>query len=127
VKDIEGPTDTVNIIDLDLDLRAYFTATGTRLGEKLWLRVEARWLASSVPIHVTLSTRGEDADPEILAEWDGTIDDGLWEEEWTVALPTERLDGVQGRIYLSFEVSVEGVDTTASSQTLLLHRTRFSS
>jgi hypothetical protein len=127
MKAFEGSTNTINTFDLDPDIRAYFSATGARLDEEVWLRVETRWLASSVPIHVALSSFGEGGDPEILVEWDGTLTDGLWEESWTVDVPMERLDEIAGPVYLTFEANIDGVPSPASSQLLVIHRTRFSS
>jgi hypothetical protein len=122
-----GDTNTVYTFDLDPEVRAYFSATGARFKDQLWLRVETRWVASGAPIHVILSSFGEGVDPETLVELDGTIADDLWEKQWTVDLPMERLDEIAGPIYLTFAASIDGVPEPARSQTLLLHRTRFSS
>jgi len=127
MKDFEGPTNTVNTFALSPEVRAYISATGARLKDQIWLRVETHWVASGAAIHIVLSSDGEGADPETLVEMDGSITDDLWEKEWTVDLPMERLDEIAGPIYLRFDASIDGVPLAASSQVLLVHRTRFSS
>lgn len=127
MRDFEATTDDVATFALEPEVRAYFTATGIRFKEKVWLRVETRWVAGDAPLHVVLTSEGEDEDPATELELDASLQDGVWEKEWTAELAAERLDAIAGPIYLRFSATIDGVAQPAHSQWLMLHRTRFSS
>jgi hypothetical protein len=120
-------TDATRIEDLPASARAHFSATGARLHEKIWLRVETRWIANGTAFKVTIYRRTDDDDPETVKEIDATLDGGEWEQEWPVELEQDVLDEVHGPIHLWFEAEIDGLPLPARSQTLLVHRTRFSS
>ena len=122
-----GDSNTVHELDLEAELRAYFSATGVRLNEDVWLRVEARGVGNGAPVKVTLYREDDQGDREIVKELAGSITSGEWEQRWRVELPRSRLDELSGPIHLVFEVVVDVHPLPVRSQTLLVHRTRFSS
>jgi hypothetical protein len=122
-----GSTDVVHTFDLDPQVRAYFSATAARLKEEIWLRVETRWVAEGAPLEVTLFREEEDGLHEEVLKLSGTIASDLWEKSWRIDLPKSRLDELPGPIFLTFQAAIKGVARPAHSQTLLVHRTRFSS
>lgn len=127
MRTFSGATNTVHDNDLTGEARAYFTATGARLREEVWLRVEARLVGDGTPVHVTLFREDDEGDRETLQEFDGTLSGGEWEQRWKVELPPSRTHALHGPIHLRFEAAVDGLPLTAQSQALLVHRTRFSS
>lgn len=122
-----GDSNTVHELDVAAELRAYFSAAAARLNEDVWLRVEARWIGNGAPVKATLYREDDQGDRETVKEIDGTITAGEWEQRWRVELPRSRLDELSGPIHLVFEAMVEGHPLPVRSQTLLIHRTRFSS
>jgi hypothetical protein len=120
-----GP-DTVHNEDLPAKTRAYFSSTGVRLREEVWLRVEARWVADGAPLKITIC-RDNDGHREVVKELDGQIKSGEWEQKWTVELGQSVLDDVHGPIHLWFEAKLDGDSLPVRSQLVLVHRTRFSS
>ena len=127
MKSYTGATDAISTVKVEGEIRAFFSATAVRLKEQVWLCVETRWIGDGTPVTVTLFRESEDGATEPLETFDGTISSGLWEKQWTVELPEDVLDEVHGAIVFYFDVAVEAQPALARSQTLLLHRTRFSS
>jgi hypothetical protein len=127
VTTFSGDTDTVHMIDLKSEVRAFFSATGVRLGEEVWLTVETRWVADGTPVTIELFRQDGAGGREILKKLDGQIAGDLWEQRWKVEVPKERLDDLHGPVYVCFEVELGGHEGPSRSQMLLVHRTRFSS
>jgi hypothetical protein len=127
MRSYSGRTDLVHLNRIPAEVRAYFTLEAARVGEEVWLRVEARWVAEGTPLQVALVRGGGEAGDEILEQMQGRISDGLWEKSWNAELPKSRLDELPGPIQLLFEAKLDGHPELVRSQTLLLHRTRFSS
>jgi hypothetical protein len=126
MKTFSGYTDIVDDEVIVSEVRAFFSATGARLQEKVWLQVEARWTADDTPLEVTIF-RDELGAREPVQTLQGRLMAGAWEQEWTIALPKPRLDELHGPIHLRFEVRPDGHPAPTLSQALLVHRTRFSS
>ena len=122
-----GPTDRTNLNRIPAQVRAYFSLEAARLGEEIWLRVETQWVSDGTPLPVATYRDSGGGGDELVRQTKGKISKGLWEESWKVELPKSRLDELHGPIELYFEAKLEGHPATARSQTLLLHRTRFSS
>ena len=127
MRTFSGETNVVHDTELTAELRAYFSATGARLGEDVWLCVDARWVGDGAPLQVTLYRDADDGAREVVQELAGTITSGAWEQRWRVALPRGRLDELHGAIELRFEVVTDAHPLPVRSQQLLVHRTRFSS
>lgn len=127
MKAYSGRTDLVHLNRIPAETRAYFSLEAVRLAEEVWLRVETRWVADGTPLQGAIFREGGRDGDEIVKELQGRISDGLWEQQWKVELEKSRLDELHGPIELYFEAKLEGHPNTARSQTLLLHRTRFSS
>src|SRR5262245_61335649 len=98
-----GRTDIVHQNPIPATVRAYFSATGVRLREDVWLRVETRWVGNGTPVKITLIREDEGEGQETLKEIDGRITDDLFEQQWHVELPKSRLDEVHGPIHLYFD------------------------
>lgn len=127
MSEFSGATDDVHTVVLEPEVRAYFSATGVRHKEELWLRVETRWVADGTPVRIAIVCFSPGGTPEALAEREGKVSNGQWESSWIVELPKARLDDLAGPIHIQFEARIDGVSVPAQSQVLLLHRTRFSS
>ena len=127
MRTFSGDTDAVHAHDVEADLRAYFSATSARIGEELWLRLDARWVADGTPVAITLFREDDEGGRETVKELDGRISDQAWELAWKVELPPSRLDAWPGPLHLRFEARLDGHPLPAESQALLVHRTRFSS
>jgi hypothetical protein len=122
-----GRTDRLHLNRIPAEVRAYFSLEAARLEEEVWLRVETRWVSDGTPLQVAIYRDGGESGDELVKDTKGTLSKGLWEEQWRVELPKERLDELHGPIEFYFDAKLEGHPGTARSQTLLLHRTRFSS
>jgi hypothetical protein len=125
--DFSGDTDVIHPEIIKSEVRAYFSATGARLREEVWLRVEARWTADNTPLAVQLFREVNEGERELIKKFDGQIAGGVWEEKWKIELPKSRLDDLHGPIHLRFEAQPDSHPAAALSQVLLVHRTRFSS
>jgi hypothetical protein len=127
MKPFSGGTDVAHKNVVSPEARAYFSATGARLREQVWLRIETRWLADGTPVKVTIYREDlETGAREKMKTFDGKLSGDLWEQQWKIELPKERLDELHGDIHLSFDAALKGVDPVRS-QLLLVHRTAFSS
>lgn len=126
MKPFSGSTDVVHKNVVAPHVRAYFSATGARLREQVWLCVEARWLADGTPVKVAIYREDADQGRETVTEFEGKLSGDLWERQWKIELPKDRLDEIHGDIHLTFEATLKGVQPVRS-QLLLVHRTAFSS
>jgi hypothetical protein len=127
MKRFSGDTDSIHEQVIESELRALFSATGARVNDDVWLRVEARWTADNTPLVVEIFREDDNGGRETVATFDGTLARGVWEQQWTIALPKSRLDELHGAIHLRFEARPDGHPAPVLSQLMLVHRTRFSS
>jgi hypothetical protein len=122
-----GPTDTLHEVRLPAEGRAYFSATGARLRDEVWLRVETHWVSTGTKLTIRIFIEEQEGQRQSVKELPGKIDDNEGEQKWRVEIPKQKLDELHGPIHLRFEAELAGHDRKILSQTLLVHRTRFSS
>jgi hypothetical protein len=127
MKTFTGDTDESHEEVVPSEARAFFSATGARLTEEIWLCLETRWIADGAPVKVDLFRDDETDGRESLKKFDGKISAGWWEQSWKVEIPKAKLDEWHGPINLWFEATIDGRPDVVLSQMLLVHRTRFSS
>ncbi|HEV2700343.1 MAG TPA: hypothetical protein VGV09_01840 [Steroidobacteraceae bacterium] len=125
--DFVGDTDVIHPEVIDSEIRAFFSASVARLLEAVWLRVEARWTADNTPLAVKVFREEGASRREVVKSFDGKLAGGVWEQQWKIELPKGQLDDLHGPINLRFEVQADKHPTPAFSQSMLVHRTRFSS
>ena len=127
MKSFTGDTDTVHDQVLPSEARAYFSATGARLREEIWLCLETRWVADGAAVAIDVFREDEAEGRESLKKFDGKISADWWEQKWKVEVPKAKLDEWHGPVHLWFEAKIDGRPDVVRSQMLLVHRTRFSS
>jgi hypothetical protein len=126
MKSISAKTNAVHEEKVASEARAYFSTQVARLKEGVWMRVETRWVADGAIVRILIWLEGDGRREQVGRPYQATIADNQAEVRWWVDLPQKLLDETAGEIRLVFDASIEGYSLEAKSQTLFVHRTRFS-